>query len=70
MEADIGYKPSYLWKSLMAAKDLVVEGMAWRIGNGKKVLIMHDRWIGMTEAVQTTSAFPEDMHHAKVEKSD
>lgn len=40
LEAGIGYKPSYLWRSLMVAKELVLEGVSWRIGNGKKVSIM------------------------------
>lgn len=40
--------PSYLWRSLLACKDLLKEGMAWRIGNGKKVNIWTDCWIGVS----------------------
>ena len=38
-EAQLGCRPSYVWKSIMAAKDLVVKGSKWVIGNGERVHI-------------------------------
>lgn len=35
IDAQIGFKPSFLWRSLFASKQLVQAGMAWRIGDGK-----------------------------------
>lgn len=45
LSAGPGYRPSYLWRSLLSAKELIKEGMAWRIGNGKRMSI----WIGVSE---------------------
>ena len=30
----IGKRPSYAWRSIMAAKSVVEEGIRWSIGNG------------------------------------
>lgn len=37
LEAKIGYRPSFLWRSLSAATDLLKEGVYWRLGNGKSI---------------------------------
>ena len=31
--------PSYIWKSIMASRDLIRGGARWRIGNGENVRI-------------------------------
>ena len=36
MEAQVGKKPSYVWRSLMAAREMVERGLRWCIGNGRK----------------------------------
>ena len=41
----MGYRPSYVWRSIIAAKDLIVKGFRWVIGNGEGVHIWEDRWI-------------------------
>jgi hypothetical protein len=44
-DAKIGSRPSYAWRSLLSAKELLHEEMIWRIGNGLSVKIWGDRWI-------------------------
>lgn len=53
----MGFRPSYLWRSLMAAREIVVDGAAWRIEDGRSVLQWRDRWIGVKNMRQpaTTS---------------
>ncbi|CAI0426946.1 unnamed protein product [Linum tenue] len=34
LEARVGYRPSYVWRSLMSAQEFLVDGLRWRIGNG------------------------------------
>lgn len=45
MEASIGNNPSYIWRSLMWSRDILDEGLYWKVGNCKKVNIINDRWI-------------------------
>ena len=33
----IGNNPSYTWRSLMAAQNLVKEGLRWRVDNGASI---------------------------------
>jgi hypothetical protein len=37
LEASLGNKPSFAWRSMFSSKELILEGMVWRIGNGEKV---------------------------------
>ena len=39
ISATLGTKPSYAWRSLFAAQQIVRKGSRWRIGNGAKVRI-------------------------------
>ncbi|XP_057444580.1 uncharacterized protein LOC130736815 [Lotus japonicus] len=43
--AQIGYHPSYTWRSILGAKSVIDNGSAWRIGNGRSVRIWKDKWL-------------------------
>ena len=45
LEAQVGRKPSYVWRSLMAGREMVEMGSRWCVGNGRSVKIWRDRWI-------------------------
>lgn len=45
LEANVGKRPSQVWKSVMAGKSLMKQWLVWRICDGKKVKIWHDKWI-------------------------
>lgn len=45
MKAKLGYKPSFVWRSLLAERKLLTIGLIWRIGNGRKARIWQDQWI-------------------------
>ncbi|XP_023917793.1 uncharacterized protein LOC112029335 [Quercus suber] len=45
MEAKLGRRPSYMWRSLLAAREVLERGSRWLIGDGKKVKIWEDRWL-------------------------
>ncbi|CAI8584877.1 unnamed protein product [Vicia faba] len=44
-ESSLGYAPSYDWRSILSARDLIHKGARWRIGNGEKVRVNSDRWV-------------------------
>ncbi|KAH6797549.1 hypothetical protein C2S52_022103 [Perilla frutescens var. hirtella] len=46
-DANIGYQPSYLWRSLLAARNLIMAGTSWRVGNGQQIQPWNDAWIGL-----------------------
>ena len=45
MEAELGYQPSYVWWSLLAARDVILEGTRWRLGDGTKIEVSSSRWL-------------------------
>lgn len=45
MNAKLGSYPSYTWRSIWGARELLKEGIGWRIGNGERVNIWDDSWI-------------------------
>ncbi|KAK2404541.1 hypothetical protein QL285_053869 [Trifolium repens] len=42
---ETGYQPSYAWRSIQSAKEVINLGSRWRIGNGEKVKIFKDKWL-------------------------
>ena len=64
LEAYRGGSPSYTWRSIWAAKSLLLEGLRWRIGNGRKVLVWEDNWIpceGFIACPSTDKEFNPDL---------
>ncbi|KAK9990783.1 hypothetical protein SO802_025768 [Lithocarpus litseifolius] len=46
LEATLGrYQPSYVWWSLLAARDVILEGTRWRVGDGTKVEVLSSCWL-------------------------
>lgn len=45
MEATVGSRPSYAWRSLMASQDLLKNGLLWRVGDGQDIKIWGFRWL-------------------------
>jgi len=54
-EAQLGRRPSYIWQSIMAAKDIVEVGSRWIIRNGEKVDIWTDRWLPTPDSFKPIS---------------
>lgn len=48
----MGYRSSFLWKSLLSSIELLIEGLVWRLGNGNSIKIWKHRWL------PTPSSFP------------
>lgn len=45
LEAKIGCQPSYAWRSMLQAKDVINLGARWMIGDGKSARIWKDNWL-------------------------
>jgi hypothetical protein len=45
LEAKLGSRPSFAWRSIFSSCDLLGEGLVWRVGNGEKIRIWKDKWL-------------------------
>ena len=58
LEAELGRRPSYAWRSIMAAREIVGKGSRWAVGNREKVSIWNYRWLPTPEAFKVVSPKP------------
>ncbi|CAL1367081.1 unnamed protein product [Linum trigynum] len=49
LHTQVGTNPSYTWRSILAAQDLIKKGMRWRVRDGTQVNIWEDRWVARAE---------------------
>ena len=45
LSAKIGGSPSYIWRSILAAQDLIRMGISVRVGSGETVRVIGDPWL-------------------------
>jgi hypothetical protein len=45
LNARLGRRPSYAWRSIFQARDVLERGLGWRVGNGELIRIWGDRWL-------------------------
>ena len=45
VDASLGRNPSFAWRSIMAAQDIVQKGRRWQVGNGRSIMIWKDKWL-------------------------
>jgi hypothetical protein len=44
-ESKIGHNPSNAWRGIWKARDILMNGCRWRIGNGANIKVMYDPWL-------------------------
>jgi hypothetical protein len=45
MESSLGSRLSFAWRSIFSAKDLLQQGLIWRVRNGQNIQVWGDRWL-------------------------
>lgn len=45
LSAKIGSYLSFTWRSICNARELIGEGIVWRVGNGDRINIWNDHWL-------------------------
>lgn len=45
LDAPVGSRASFAWKSLCNSRSLLKDGLVWRVGDGKSIKIWEDKWI-------------------------
>lgn len=50
LEAELGASPSYVWPSVLAAKEMITVGMGKRVGSGGSTKILGEPWLLSTRS--------------------
>jgi hypothetical protein len=50
------------WNAMMDAYQLIGDWLCWKIGNGRKIRIGEDPWIGGGEAFKLSNILVEELH--------
>jgi hypothetical protein len=45
LDATLNKRGSYAWQSILKARDIILKGAAWRVGDGKTIKIWRDKWL-------------------------
>lgn len=45
LHAKMGNNPSYIWRSILEARELIISGVRWRLGSGENILIAGQPWL-------------------------
>jgi hypothetical protein len=61
LDASLGAKPSYAWRSIHGSCELLKYGLIWRVGNGAKIRIWKDKWIPRPSTYRVQS-IPRVLH--------
>ncbi|XP_059436227.1 uncharacterized protein LOC132169166 [Corylus avellana] len=51
----LGTKPSFAWRSIQGARELLKDGLFWRVGNGQSINIWGDCWIPISSTYRIHS---------------
>lgn len=65
-EATRGHNPSYCWRSILAAQELLKKGCAIKIGNGRTTSIWKDSWLADPADQRVVTPVIPELEDAKV----
>jgi hypothetical protein len=60
LEGSLGNKPSFAWRSIFNAIQLLNQGLVWRVGDGRSIKVWGDRWLP-TPTTYTVQTLPRSL---------
>ncbi|XP_041025315.1 uncharacterized protein LOC121265693 [Juglans microcarpa x Juglans regia] len=66
LDAKLGNSPSYIWRSIWMAREVLQEGLIWRVGNGKQISIWRHKWLPKPSSFSVQSPISSLGAEAKV----
>ncbi|OMO99000.1 reverse transcriptase [Corchorus capsularis] len=73
LDAKVGWTPSFTWRSILKGRELLQFGLRWRIGDGRNVRVLRDKWVANLDDFIPHSGngkIPEDMLVAELMQED
>ncbi|KAL0327910.1 UNVERIFIED_CONTAM: putative mitochondrial protein [Sesamum calycinum] len=64
--ATLGSRPSFTWRSVMAAYDLFRAGCQWRVGSGTQIRIWADPWLPRPRSFRPITPVPSSLTEVRV----
>lgn len=58
LQSSIGNSPSFIWRSLIKVRKVILEGSHWRIGTGTEVMIMAHPWLSSKDNPYIVTSSP------------
>jgi hypothetical protein len=58
VHANLGSNPLYAWRSIFNSREMLKQGLIWRVGNGKDIKIWGDKWLPTSPTFQVQSRAP------------
>lgn len=66
MDASSLRKGSYAWKSIVKARDFILRGACWRVGDDKTIKFWKHRWLSENHHRKVLSPIPKNLHNSSV----
>lgn len=60
MEATLRSNPSYIWRSLLWSRNILQNGILWKVRNGESIKAIDDAWIPELHTERITSSVIHD----------
>ncbi|KAL0286678.1 UNVERIFIED_CONTAM: hypothetical protein Sangu_2471100 [Sesamum angustifolium] len=64
VQASLGSRPSFTWRSMMAALPLFRAGCRWRVGSGSHIRVWSDTWILRPRSFRPITPPPSELSSA------
>ena len=66
LDAKVGSWPSLVWRSILASKDLIQNGVIWSMGDRGNVRVWGNKWLPMPTSFSLHSPKPTHVQNMKV----
>lgn len=63
-DANIGGNPSFIWRSIFEAKQLIEAGSRGKVGNGESINIWLDPWVPASNNARVTTSMVPNLQDA------
>ncbi|XP_060959161.1 uncharacterized protein LOC115699843 [Cannabis sativa] len=60
LDAGPGHSPSYTWRSILWGRDLMKQGLIWKVGDGSTIRTIEDHWLPNCRVKSYSSPPPSD----------